>query len=144
MAQTSKKGSGQRSGLYSESKFTNWRDFDPYEEEIGRLAYKTKATMTYETALGDHIAIICCDTHSKFVQPVTSDDVYELLSHIPPEYLADLTKICLLGGTNKQDRVASGSLFHYGSYRFNTIYLNAFPQRLLSECCHTLPAPHIV
>lgn len=141
MARGHKRGSGERSNIYSKSKFTNWRSFDPYEEEISSLPTWMDANLTVETALGDHIAIVAREPHTSFLSPVTPGDVRDLLLRVPPEFLVDLRTVYLLGGTSKQDKVALGDLFRYGSYRYSKIALYAFPKRLLSKHYSKLPPP---
>lgn len=144
MSRGHKRGSGQRSGLYSESKFTNWRKFNPFDAEVNILPYDIKPDLVFETELGDKISIVVRDLHSKFMRPFAVEDVRDTLLRVPPEFLARLETIYLLGGTSKQDKVAFGNLFRYGCYWYCRIALHAFPQRLLSERYSKLPAPDIM
>lgn len=144
MSRGHKRGSGERSNMYSQSKFTNWRSFDPYTAEINALPSWTETNLTVETRLGNRIAIVVRDTHPNFLSPATAQEVQDILLRVPPEFLAGLTTVYLLGGTSKQDKVAFGKLFRYGCYQFFNIYLHAFPKRMLTQRYSKLPPPDVM
>ncbi len=143
MSRGPKRGSGTRSNMYSESKYTNWREFDPLDGEIEALPPSVRPSLILE--FGDErIPIFQHGVHHLFVSPVTPQDVYDTLCRVPVEYLKGLEGVHLLGGTAKQHKVALGELACYGRYVHTRIYLSAFPKKLLVERHKRLPPPHVV
>lgn len=128
-----KHGSGKRTGAFAESKCTNFMPYEPVYTEIKLIHLR----------LPDRIAIPIFERplHPEFVRPCSVDDVMEFLRNIPPEFLAGLNGIYLLGGTAKQRR---GAVLPDGCYDFKAykIYLAACPKNDLVQFWSTLPPPH--
>lgn len=137
-----KRSSGERSNIYSESKFTNWSRYNPFDLEISTLPEYSKPSLRLNTSLGT-ISVYVQDLHSKFIHPVSAEDVQHVLGRVPVEYLVHLHTVHLLGGTSRQLK-ASKKSFRYGCYGSGTIYLYAFPKRMLKDYWVSLPKPTIV
>ena len=140
-----KRGSGQRSNLYSESKYSNWSPFDPFESEINALPAKMPpADSVHRGEALDPVPIYVRDVHAEFVRPCEPAEVKATLEDVPRQFLTGLKSVCLLAGTTKQSKVSAGRLFRYGCYGRGEIYLHAFPRRLLSEVWPHHPKPSIL
>jgi hypothetical protein len=130
----------QRTGTYAESKFTNCTQFDPGDSEIDQIF---DLNYIYEKK-SDEIVIIKaekCNPH--FIMPVTEQDILKKLKEIPKNFLEELKCIYLLGGSNKQLK-ASDSLFIFGRYWANCIFLHPYPKKDLSIFYDKLPKPSII
>jgi len=118
--------------MYSGSKFSNWAGFNPYRSEFESFPATMRPVARFESpGLSGPVSIFVRKPHPEFIRPCDVDDVLRVLEAMPGEYLEGLTRICLLGGTNKQLRSARGSSFHFGSYENGEIYLTALPRGLL-------------
>jgi hypothetical protein len=137
-----KRGSSERSNRYSESKCTNWSRYNPFDLEISTLPDDLKPELNIETGTAA-ISVYIRDLHADFIRPVETEDVRELLTRVPSNFLNSLDSIYLLGGTSKQLR-ASKKRFRYGCYESGRIYLYAFPRRMLIDNWGQLPKPTIV
>ena len=137
-----KRSGGERSNRYSESKYTNWSRYNPFDLEISSLPeyLNPEASVEKESGL---ISIYVRDLHPEFIYPVRSEDVKNLFSKVLPSFLNDLHSIYLLGGTSKQLK-ASKKHFRYGCYESGTIYLYAFPKWMLKEKWGKRPKPTAV
>lgn len=137
-----KRGSSERSNRYSESKYTNWSRYNPFDLEISALPDELRLEINIETG-AEVVPVYIRNLHADFIHPVEGKDVSELLSSVPSDFLNSLRGIYLLGGTSKQLR-ASKKHFRYGCYESGRIYLYAFPRRMLREHWGKLPKPTIV
>lgn len=144
-----KRGSGERSNSYSESKYTNWSQYNPFDLEISVLPKNLHPTIEIVAGKGV-VPIYVRDLHADFIRPVEAEDVRELLSRVPSNFLHSLDGVYLLGGTSKQIRTAK-KLLRYGCYsrqysRYGRgqIYLHAFPRQWLSDYWKQRPKPTIV
>ena len=107
-----KRNSGERSNLYSGSKYTNWSRYNPFDLEIDSLPEYLKPETSLEIESGT-ISIYIRDLHSAFIYPVKPGDVKSFLKKVPSDFLRHLHGIYLLGGTSKQLK-ASKKRFRYG------------------------------
>ncbi len=137
-----KRGSSERSNRYSESKCTNWSRYNPFDLEISILPDNLKPELNFEIGAAI-VSVYLRDLHADFIRPVEAEDVRELLSSVPSDFLHSLDSIYLLGGTSKQLK-ASKKSFRYGCYEAGRIYLYAFPRRMLIDYWGKLPKPTIV
>lgn len=138
-----KRGSSERSNRYSESKYTNWARYNPFDLEISTLPSELKPEINIEIGAAI-VPVYVRNLHSDFIRPIEAEDVRELLSSVPSDFLNSLHGIYLLGGTFKQLR-ASKKRFRYGCYGSSgRIYLYAFPRWMLAEFWGQLPKPTIV
>ncbi|PZD71339.1 hypothetical protein C1752_06618 [Acaryochloris thomasi RCC1774] len=134
--------SGERSNIYSESKFTNWSRYNPFDLEISTLPKYSKPKLRFETGSGA-ISVYVQKLHPKFIHPVCAEDIQNVLNRVPAKFLVHLHAIYLLGGTSRQLK-ASKKSFRYGCYESGTIYLYAFPEWMLRNCWGNLPKPTVV
>jgi hypothetical protein len=140
MLHRSHKGkSGPRSNMYSRSRCSNWALFDPFEEEADRVLRTIRPIAELPLAEGERCLIYLAPVDARFIQPVTVDEVVEVLTSVPGVFLRELKSLLILGGTSKQDKLATGRAFHYGCYRAGRICLHAFPKRTLVQ---NLRRPH--
>jgi hypothetical protein len=139
-----KRSGGERSNRYSESKYTNWSRYNPFDLEISALSKNMRSILEIATD-SETIPIYARDLHTEFIRPTEVKDVAELLSRVPSDFLKSLRGISLLGGTSKQLR-ASKKRFQYGCYCnwSSQIYLYAYPRRMMKEYWGHLPKPEIV
>lgn len=137
-----KRSGGERSNMYSKSKYTNWSRYNPFDLEISALPENLHSKLNVVTDLGT-LPIYVRDLHPEFIRPVEAKDVAELLSRVPSDFLKFLDGIYLLGGTSKQ-LIASRRYFRYGCYWHSQIYLYAFPCRRMKQYWSHLPKPAIV
>ena len=122
---------GERSKIYSGSKFTNWTNFNPYVSELRALPDDLKPACIFNVDDNDVCRIFSLDLHNDFIRPFGTADILDSLATVPKTYLRGLDSIYLLRGTKKQSKVSLSSLFRYGCYTNNKIYLHAFPKYLL-------------
>lgn len=115
--------------MYSESKCSNWREFDPYSSEI---KLRRPESRTVFRAAGAEVVVAERPLHPAFLRPYSAKDVTRVLAEIPPQFLQGLGRVLLLGGTRKQEATALGRLFYWGSYvRPGTVHLFAYPRRAM-------------
>jgi hypothetical protein len=132
-----------RSNMYSQSKCTNWSRFDPYQGERTAIPRDLTPTSTFRLNDSESCDIYERPLHEAFIRPFGVSEVEAVLASIPPDFLAGLRSIYLLGGTWKQDKIALGDLYHYGEYSWCNIYLFAFPRRRLQWRRKRLPKPDV-
>ncbi len=130
--QPTKRIGGERSNLYSKSKFTNWTRFDPFFLEIKAIPDNFPPEYIFEIQADEKIKIFSLDIQAGFIRPFDSKDVVEYLKKVPEEFLKGIGGIYLLGGTSKQRKASFGSLFCYGCYWIGDIYLHAFPEKRMA------------
>lgn len=130
--------------MYSESKFTHWARFDPYEGERASLPPTLAPTARFALNRGESIKLYEVPLYKGFVRSFTLQDVLGVLAAVPRDFLSALREIYLLGGTAKQEKNALGDLYRYGAYGLCEIHLYAFPRRRLQWRRKGLPKPHIL
>jgi hypothetical protein len=143
MTRGHKRGSGERSNWYSESKCSNWGEYDPFLSEIIALPPWIDPFLTVEVSDGTRIAVILRGPHPAFVHPVTPEEVKRVLLRVPPDYLEGLTAVYLLGGSARQAKIHFKPPFCFGSYGRGRIYLHAFSKRLFKILFKKPPPPDI-
>ncbi len=136
-----KRGSGPRSGLYSEAKFTNWSPFDPFGTEARRASDQLRPAAFLDLGSDRGLPIFESPLQAGFVRPFSAADVRETLSEVPAEHLEDLAAVFLLGGTAKQRRSRQ---FQYGLYRNSRVYLHPLSEGLVVQRWDQPPKPSIV
>ena len=75
--------------------------------------------------------------------PVAEADIRAELARVPQIFLRGLNAVILLGGSKKQE-IANRSLFIFGRYMSNVIFLCPYPKIALCENYKTLPKPSIL
>lgn len=89
--------SGPRSNAYSESKFTNWTEYDPFFAEA-RSAYKRFDDRISLKPSFPHI-ISLKPLSPDFIHPVSRTEVEHRLRKMTAEHLIGLRAVFLLAGT---------------------------------------------
>ena len=140
-----KRAGGPRSNAYSKSRFTNWARFNPFDSEAKSVSRQKLPYAAFEPpASGASVSIHVLPLHPDFVRPCEPEAVAMVLSRVPTVFQERLRAVWLLGGNGKQSRAAFGPLFHYGCYDGESIYLHAFPRRLLRSTSRRLPKPSVM
>jgi hypothetical protein len=131
---------GIKAGGYTESKMTNWTSFDPIGSEIDKIYNKyflelqkiSPSTKYFEEPLS-----------KGFVRPVSTQEVKNEINRIPSTYSAGIQGVFLLGGSAKTLKT-SRSLFSYGTYWNNCIFIHPYPKNRLVLRYQNSPRPHIL
>ncbi len=116
-------GSGPRSNSYSENRFTNWSEYEPWRLEVqavfkrfdGRIAKNPKFPK-----------IIELETLPGFMRPCSAMQVEEKLMSCPSEFLQELRAVFILSGTRKQLK-CWGATSYFGHYWQCCVFLHAYP-----------------
>ena len=117
--------SGPRSNAYSESKFTNWAEYNPWVMEA-RAALKRYDAKIPECPKFPRVITIRPQIPD-FVYPCSALQVECRLKKMPPEQLLGLRAIFLLAGTRKQQTSWRSGLKYYGMYAWSSAFLCAYP-----------------
>lgn len=134
-----KRGSGPRAGLYSENKATNWGRFDPFVAEAQRASEKCRGDGIVEAKAGP-VPIFESALQPGFHRPFSTQDVAEVLSQVPSDYLRGLAAVFILGGTAKQKRAHR---IVYGMYHSDRIYLHPLAEHHLKQVWTPAPKPSV-
>lgn len=137
-----------RSNAYSESKCSNWMEFDPQNSDFWNGFFKSifsKQKPTSTIRISEDVKIKYYETplHDEFIRPCSLEDIVETLQTVPERFLKSLCGIYSPGGTRKQAQVAYSRKFRYGAYCRGFITLFPFPKKLLKQYFPSPPAPHI-
>lgn len=130
-----------RSNLYSESKFTHWLPYNPYDVEVFSRRRHPRPAAVVSTAPQEHCPIYELPLHAAFVRPYTTEDVRQVLASIPPAFLNGLLGVFLLAGSRAQEKVSDSRLWRCGAYAQRSIYLHPFPRRCVERRFRRLPPP---
>ncbi len=122
------KPSAGRSGLYSESKYSNWSRYNPQEGEL-RASRDAPADASFPLQDGTELPLVRLPLHARFVRPFDWEDVKRILELIPGDMLIGLRRIAMLGGTSRQEKSAWNPQWYYGCYGGGEVTLFAFPER---------------
>ncbi|SRR6266446_3701029 len=117
--------SGPRSNAYSESKLTNWTEFDPFFAEARTALKRFDARIPKEPAF-PHVVILRPQL-SDFIYACSRADVTARLGKMPPASVQGLRAVFLLAGTRKQERSWQSRLGCYGIYWSPCVFLCAHP-----------------
>jgi len=122
--------SGPRSNAYSESKFTNWAEYDPFFAEA-RAAFKRYDGKISHAPIFPHIITIKTQ-FPDFIHACNRAEVRTRLERMPPASRKDLRAVFLLAGTRKQEKSWWSNLGCYGMYWRSCVFLCAHPFHLPS------------
>jgi hypothetical protein len=128
---TASHSSGPRSNAYSESKFTNWTEYNPWIMEA-RASLKRYDAKIPECPKFPRIIVIRPQI-SDFIYPCTALQIENRLKQMPEEYLHGLRAVFLLAGTRKQQTSWRGGLSYWGMYGWSCVFLCAYPFDLASR-----------
>lgn len=134
------RGSGQRSGLYSEQRFTNWTPNSPYWAEAETFTPKMRPRAEVERDSEAPLGVFDRPLADGFVRPWSVEDVAGVLDAIPGRFLTELAAVFLLGGTTRQRQLKK---ITYGMYSADRIYLFALPKRMLVQKWAKMPKPSV-
>ncbi len=121
------KRSGPRSQLYDKPRDSGWLPYNPFYAE-GIAAFHR-----YEERLEEAPTfprIITLPLLAGFIRPCNREQVKNRLAKMPPEHLAGLRGVFLLGGRRKQERSWYSNLSCYGFYWNDCVFLCAHPFNL--------------
>src|SRR5688572_20123939 len=117
-------GSGPRSNSYSQDKFTNWSEYEPWWLEIQAVFKRFDDRIAKKPAFPK---IIDLHTLLGFIRPCTARQVEARLRSVPSEFLVGLRAVFILSGTKKQLKSWGTCTAFYGHYWRNCIFLHAYP-----------------
>jgi hypothetical protein len=120
-------GSGPRSNSYSENRFTNWAEYEPWWLEVQAVFKRFDGKIAKKPLLPKVIEL---STHEGFIRPCTAADVEIQLSRCSPAWLNGLRAVFILSGTAKQLKHLKsrrGLTGFYGHYWRSCVFLHAHP-----------------
>jgi hypothetical protein len=116
-------GSGPRSNSYSENRFTNWSEYEPWWLEIQAVFKRFDRRIAKRPAFPKIIEFARLEG---FIHPCSVREIEAQLRTCPPEFLKGLRAVFLLSGTTKQLKCWRGSRPFYGHYWNSCIFLHAY------------------
>lgn len=117
-------GSGPRSNRYSENRFTNWSEYEPWWLEIQSVFKRFDGRIAKRPAFPKTIELKALEG---FIRPCSAKEVEAQLSRCPPEFLKGLRAVFILSGTTKQLRSWGRLTSFYGHYWRKCVFLHAYP-----------------
>lgn len=118
-------GSGPRSNIYSENRFTNWSEYEPWWLEVQATFKRFDANIAKRPQFPKIIELPPLDG---FIRPCSAPQVEAQLRSCPGEFLKGLRAVFILSGTTKQLRSLKRSRTrYYGMYWNCCVFLHAFP-----------------
>ena len=118
---------GVQNDRYSESKFTNQTQFQPFYSATEKIYSKYKQRIKNRS----YPFIRIEPTNDEFSFPVTVSDIRESLKLVPGTFLDGIKAILVPPGTKNQIKVAN-SLYIYGEYWQQCIFLHPYPKAMLT------------
>jgi len=131
---------GVRSNRYSGSKLTNWTDFHPWHSAVSKAYFQHRPYLHKE---GERPLVFLEPTHVDFLQPLTREDIEDTLAKVPGAYTRGLQGLFVLSGSTKSSKVV-GSLYCYGTYWLDCIFLAPFPKVMQDRYFTKPPKPSIL
>jgi hypothetical protein len=116
-------GSGPRSNRYSENRFTNWSEYEPWWLEVQAVFKRFDGKIAKNPK---YPKIIELKPLEGFIRPCSAKEVEAQLSNCPAEFLEGLRAIFILSGTKRQLK-SYDSLACYGYYWRCCVFLHAYP-----------------
>lgn len=117
-------GSGPRSNRYSESRLTNWAEYEPWFMEAQSVFKRFDGRIAKHPTFPKIIELATSDG---FVRPCTAREVESKLMNCPSEFLKELRAVFILAGTKKQLKGWGRSIAFYGHYWRRCVFLHAWP-----------------
>lgn len=117
-------GSGPRSNIYSESRFTNWAEYEPWWLEVQAVFKRFDGKIAKRPSFPK---IIELSPYEGFTRPCTARDVEAQLMSCSPDFLVGLRAVFILSGTAKQLKSWRGSNPFCGHYWRYCVFLHAYP-----------------
>lgn len=132
------KGSGPRSGLYSEQRFTNWSPHDPYWSEAEGLPTRMRPSAVIPQDEDRSLCVYERPLAAGFTRPWSVDDVVDVLRRVPPTFATGLSAVYLMGGTARQGRRRA---LTFGMYSDGRIFLFPVAEQRIAEGWRTSANP---
>src|SRR4051812_33920436 len=91
--------SGPRSNRYSENRFTNWSEYEPWWLEVQSVFKR------FDSRIAKHPKfpkIIELEPLDGFIRPCTAQEVEAQLRNCPEKFLKALRAVFIMSGTRKQ------------------------------------------
>lgn len=117
---------GVQNDRFSGSKVTNLRRFQPFWSATEKIYSKYENRIKNRT----YPFIRVEPTHDAFMFPLSLEDIRAALENIPPAFLQGIKAILIPPGSNKQLKAAN-SLYIYGEYWQQCIFLHPYPKGLI-------------
>lgn len=117
-------GSGPRSNRYSEDRFTNWSEYEPWFLEAQSVFKRFDGRIAKHPTFPKIIEIAPSEG---FVHPCTAREVESKLMICPVEFFKDLRAVFILSGTKKQMKAWGRSAPFHGYYWNRCVFLHAWP-----------------
>jgi hypothetical protein len=117
-------GSGPRSNSYSENRFTNWSEYEPWWLEVQAVYKRFDGKIAKRPAFPKVIEL---SPYEGFTRPCTAAGVEARMTSCPPEFLKGLRAVFILSGTAKQLKSWGRATTFYGHYWSSCVFLHAYP-----------------
>jgi hypothetical protein len=117
-------GSGPRSNSYSENKFTNWSEYEPWWLEIQAVFKRFDGRIAKKPVFPKIIEMTPLEG---FIRPCSGREVEAQLMSCAPDFLKGLRAVFILPGTTKQLRSWGRKTAFYGHYWRSCVFLHAYP-----------------
>jgi hypothetical protein len=117
-------GSGPRSNSYSENRFTNWSEYEPWWLEVQAVFKRFDNRIAKRPAFPKVIEL---QPLEGFIRPCRAKEVEAQLSNFPADFLKGLRAVFILSGTSKQLKSWKNGNSYLGHYFKRCVFLHAFP-----------------
>jgi hypothetical protein len=117
-------GSGPRSNRYSEDRFTNWSEYEPWWLEVQAVFKRFDGRIAKRPAFPK---IIEMEALEGFILPCGAKEVERQLLSCSSDFLKGLRAVFILSGTTKQLKSWRRSTSFYGHYWRSCVFLHAYP-----------------
>ncbi len=117
-------GSGPRSNRYSENRFTNWSEYEPWWLEVQSVFKRFDTRIAKKPKFPK---IIELEPLEGFIRPCTALEVEAQLGKCVVTFLEGLRAVFILSGTRKQLKSYKPSTAFYGHYWNACVFLHAYP-----------------
>ena len=117
-------GSGPRSNRYSENRFTNWSEYEPWWLEVQAVFKHFDSRIAKRPTFPKIVELEPIDG---FIRPCSAREVEAQLMNCPEHFLKGLRAVFILSGTVKQLKGCTRSAVFYGHYWNSCVFLHAYP-----------------
>ncbi len=117
-------GSGPRSNSYSENRFTNWAEYEPWWLEVQAVFKRFDGRIAKKPVFPK---VIQLEPLEGFIKPCTAKEVEAKLKSCSPDFLRGLRAVFILSGTVKQLKSYGRATTFYGHYWNSCVFLHAYP-----------------
>jgi hypothetical protein len=117
-------GSGPRSNSYSENRFTNWSEYEPWWLEVQAVFKRFDGRIAKRPVFPK---IIQLETLEGFIKPCMAKEVEAQLKSCSPDFLKGLRVVFILSGTVKQLKSWRRATSFYGHDWNSCVFLHAYP-----------------